>query len=99
MFLPLYKCKGKEKLLKHLENRIAASGIRQSCGRYKISAAKEAIRQDLERASDKYEASKSGTAFRNGDETQEDNDTSAQPQTQTMGAALREPQRDEMSMR
>ena len=46
----------------------------------------------------KYEASKSGTAFRKGDETQEDNDTSAQPQTQAMGAALREPQRDEMSM-
>lgn len=43
-------------------------------------AAKEAIRHDLERASDKYEASKSGTAFRNGDETQEDNDTSAQSQ-------------------
>ena len=66
---------------------------------YVNPAAKEAIRQDLERASDKYAVSESGTAFRKGDETQEDNDTSAQPQTQAMGAALREPQRDEMSMR
>ena len=35
----------------------------------------EAIRHDLERASEKYGASKFGTAFRNGNETCEDNDT------------------------
>ncbi len=54
----------------------------------KKSSAAEAIRQDLERASDKYAASKSEIAFRNGNETCEDNDTSVQSQTQAMRAAL-----------
>ena len=36
----------------------------------------------------KLSSDESETAFRKGDETQEDNDTSAQPQTQAMGAAL-----------
>lgn len=62
--------------LKHLENRIPILQVRYSCGRYKISAAKETIRQDPERVSEKYDVSKFGTAFRNGDEMHDDNDTS-----------------------
>jgi len=54
----------------------------------KKSSAADAIRQDLERVSDKYAASQSETAFRKGNETCEDNDTSVQSQTQAMRAAL-----------
>ena len=52
--------------------------------------ARETIRQDLERASDKYDVSKA-EQFSVGDETQEDNDTSVQSQKQAMRAALCEP--------
>ena len=51
----------------------------------KKSSATEAIRHNLERASDKYAASKFGTAFRNGNETCEDNDTSVQSQHPLVG--------------
>ena len=61
-----------------LKIEYTASGIHESCGRNKPPPAAEAIRHDLKRASEKYAASKSGIAFRNGDETQEDNATSVQ---------------------
>ena len=51
----------------------------------KKSSATEAIRHDLERASEKYAVSKSETAFRNGNETCEDNDTSVQSQHPLVG--------------
>lgn len=48
-------------------------------------SATEAIRHDSDRTSDKYDASKSEIAFRNGNETCEDNDTSVQSQHPLVG--------------